>query len=166
MDFLTNRPQHVMSGHICSTTITLNTCVPQVCILSPFLYSLFTHDCRPLYGSNSIIKLADDTTQEKGRTHNPIHVNGMAVERVSSIKFLGTHISEDLSWTTNTSSLVKKAHQHLFFLNTLKKNHLSSTILVNFYHSLVWELLSRRPQGTTTGGKNRPTHHRNPTSCN
>ncbi|KAK3531119.1 hypothetical protein QTP70_011867 [Hemibagrus guttatus] len=158
MDFLTNRPQHVRSGHICSTTITLNTGIPQGCVLSPFLYSLFTHDCRPVYGSNSIIKFADDTTviglisdnvetayraevqhlfawcadnnlllntdkikeliidfrREKGRTHDPIHINGMAVERVSSFKFLGTHISEDLSWTTNTSSLVKKAHQRLF----------------------------------------------------
>ncbi|KAK3531197.1 hypothetical protein QTP70_015131 [Hemibagrus guttatus] len=61
MDFLTNRPQHVRSGHICSTTITLNTGVPQGCVLSLFLYSLFTHDCRPVYGSNSIIKFADDT---------------------------------------------------------------------------------------------------------
>ncbi|KAI3366888.1 hypothetical protein L3Q82_009531, partial [Scortum barcoo] len=50
------------------------------------------------------------------------HINGtggcssttmMAVERVSSFKFLGTHISENLSWTTNTSSLIKKAHQRL-----------------------------------------------------
>ncbi|KAK3506414.1 hypothetical protein QTP70_001191 [Hemibagrus guttatus] len=61
MDFLTNRPQHVRSGHICSTTITLNTSILQGCVLSPFLYSLFTHDCRPVYGSNSI-KFADDTT--------------------------------------------------------------------------------------------------------
>ncbi|KAK3511896.1 hypothetical protein QTP70_027484 [Hemibagrus guttatus] len=163
-----------MSGHICSTTITLNTGVPQGCVLSPFLYSLFTHDCRPVYGSNSIIKFADDTMviglisdktayraevqhlvawcadnnlllntsktkelnvdfrREKGRTHDPIHINGMAVESVSSFKFLRIHISEDLSWTINTSSLFKKAHQCLFYLNTLKKNHLSSTILVNY----------------------------------
>ncbi|KAI3375823.1 hypothetical protein L3Q82_003746 [Scortum barcoo] len=57
----------------------------------------------------------------------------MAVERVSSFKFLGTHISENLSWTANTSSLIKKAHQRLFFLRTLKKNHLSTAILGNFY---------------------------------
>ncbi len=62
MDILTNRPQHVRSGHTCSTTITLNTGVPQGCVLSPFLYSLYTHDCRPVHGSNSIIKFADDTT--------------------------------------------------------------------------------------------------------
>ncbi|KAK3521917.1 hypothetical protein QTP70_020034, partial [Hemibagrus guttatus] len=66
----------------------------------------------------------------------------MAVERVTSFNFLGTHISEDLSWTTNTSSLVKKAHQCLFFLNTLKKNHLSSTILVNFYRCTIESILT------------------------
>ncbi|KAA0724168.1 putative RNA-directed DNA polymerase from transposon BS [Triplophysa tibetana] len=131
MDFLTNRPQLVRLGHICSTTITLNTGVPQGCVLSPFLYSLFTLDCRPVNGSNSFIKFADDTTviglisnndetayreevrhlatwcsdnnlllntsktkeiivdfrKAKGGTHDPIHINGMAVERVSSFKF-------------------------------------------------------------------------------
>ncbi|KAK3541959.1 hypothetical protein QTP86_008150 [Hemibagrus guttatus] len=66
----------------------------------------------------------------------------MAVKRVSSFRFLGTHISEDLSWTINTSSLVKKAHQHLFYLNTLKKNYLSSTILVNFYHCTIESILT------------------------
>ncbi|XP_041830687.1 uncharacterized protein LOC121632933 [Melanotaenia boesemani] len=164
-DFLTNRPQHVRSGNTCSSTITLNTGVPQGCVLSPFLYSLFTHDCRPVHGSNSIIKFADDTTviglisnndesayreevqhlatwRERGGTHDPIHIDGMAVERVSSFKFLGIHISENLNWTTNTSSLAKKAHQRLFFLRTLKKHHLSSAILVNFYRCAIESILT------------------------
>ena len=42
--------------------------------------------------------------------------DGTDVEGVTSFKFLGVHISEDLSWTLNTSTLIKKAHQHLFFL--------------------------------------------------
>ena len=66
----------------------------------------------------------------------------MVVERVSSFKFLGTTITEDLSWTTNTSSLVKKAHQRLFFLRTLKKNQLSSAIVVNFYRCAIESILT------------------------
>jgi hypothetical protein len=31
-------------------------------VLSPLLYSLFTHDCVTKHTSNSIIKFADDTT--------------------------------------------------------------------------------------------------------
>lgn len=62
LDFLTNRPQSVRVNNLTSSTITLNTRVPQGCVLSPLLYSLFTHDCIPKYGSNAIIKFADDTT--------------------------------------------------------------------------------------------------------
>ncbi|KAI3375577.1 hypothetical protein L3Q82_003700 [Scortum barcoo] len=67
----------------------------------------------------------------------------MAVERVSSFKFLGIHISENLSWTANTSSLIKKAHQRLFFLRTLKKNHLSTAIpMGNFYRCAIESILT------------------------
>ena len=31
-------------------------------MLSPLLYSLFTHDCVAMHASNSIIKFVDDTT--------------------------------------------------------------------------------------------------------
>ena len=40
----------------------LNTGAPKGCVLSPLLYSLFTHDCVATHASNSIIKFADDTT--------------------------------------------------------------------------------------------------------
>src|SRR4029434_9697598 len=59
-----------------------------------------------------------------------------------SFKFLGVHISEDLSWTLKTSSLVKKAHQRLFFLRRLKKAHLSPQILENFYRCTIESILT------------------------
>ncbi len=61
-DFLTNRSQHVKLGFHKSTTIKLNIGAPQGCVLSPVLYTLYTHDCSPVHLSNSIIKFADDTT--------------------------------------------------------------------------------------------------------
>ncbi|KAI4904811.1 hypothetical protein NFI96_000065 [Prochilodus magdalenae] len=50
-----------------------------------------------------------------------MYINGDGVERVLSFSFLATHISEDLSWTTNTMALVKKAQQRLCFLRIQEK---------------------------------------------
>jgi hypothetical protein len=44
-----------------STPLILNTGAPQGCVLSPLLYSLFTHDCVDMHDSKPI-KFADDTT--------------------------------------------------------------------------------------------------------
>ena len=64
-------------GNNISTPLILNTGAPQECILSPLLYSLFTHDCVALPASNSIIKFADDTTVVGLITNN----DEMATER-------------------------------------------------------------------------------------
>ncbi|KAI5615474.1 gastrula zinc finger protein XlCGF28.1-like [Silurus asotus] len=161
LNFLTNRPQSVRLGNQVSSTLILNTGIPQGCVLSPLLYSLFTHNCAPLYNSNIFIKYADDTTvvgqidnnDESAyreeirnlaacRRHLPVNINGTEVERVSSFKFLGVHISEDLSWQQNTSALVKKAQQRLYFLRSLKKSHLSPRILTSFYRCVIESILT------------------------
>jgi hypothetical protein len=49
-------------GNNISTSLTLNNWAPQGCMLSPLLYSLFTHDCVAMNAANSIIKFAEDTT--------------------------------------------------------------------------------------------------------
>ncbi|KAI3376743.1 hypothetical protein L3Q82_000086 [Scortum barcoo] len=65
---------------------------------------------------------------QRGHTqHHPLTIDSAAVERVSSTKFLGVHISDDLSWTTNTASLAKKAQQRLYFLRKLKQGKCSTT---------------------------------------
>ena len=97
-------------------------------------------------------ELIVDFRKSKASIHTPIHINGAEVERVTNFKFLGVHISQDLSWSLNTSTLIKKAQQRLFFLRKLKKAGLSPQILRNFYrctvesiphpvlHGVVWEL--------------------------
>ena len=50
-------------------------------------------------------------------------------------KFHGTHITENLSWTTNTHHMVKNARQQLHFLRTLRilrKKHLDEKMLVSY----------------------------------
>ncbi|KAK3554035.1 hypothetical protein QTP70_019154 [Hemibagrus guttatus] len=186
LDFLTNRPQNVKVRNHTSATITLNTGAPQGCVLSPALFTLFTHDCKSIHSSNTIVKFADDTivvglisgndethyreevqhlveccvesdlvlnttkTKEivvdyrrtQKMTPPPLHINGAEVERVNDIKFLGLHITKDLTWTINTTYLVKKAQQRLFFLRKLKKAKVPSQLLVNFNRSTIESILS------------------------
>lgn len=61
LDFLTGRPQVVRIDNLTSTSLTLSTGGPQSCVLSPLLYSLYTHDCVSTRASNTIVKFADDT---------------------------------------------------------------------------------------------------------
>ncbi|KAF7658000.1 hypothetical protein LDENG_00019320, partial [Lucifuga dentata] len=46
-----------------------------------------------------------------------LFINGDRVERVESFKFLGIHISVNLTWSVNTLAAVKKAQQHMHFLS-------------------------------------------------
>ncbi|KAK1802084.1 hypothetical protein P4O66_004428 [Electrophorus voltai] len=78
----------------------------------------------------------------KGCTNSPVHINGTEVERVFSFKLLSVHISEDLSWTLNTSYLVKKVYQRLYLLRRIRKDHLSPQILTNFYCCTIESVLT------------------------
>ena len=62
LDFLSDRRQIVRMGNIKSHPLTLNTGAPQGCVLSPLLYSLYTHDCVATHSSTVVVKYADDTT--------------------------------------------------------------------------------------------------------
>ncbi|KAL0195034.1 hypothetical protein M9458_008606, partial [Cirrhinus mrigala] len=74
--------------------------------------------------------------------HPPLTIDSSAVERVSSTKFLGVHITEDLTWTTNTMSLSKKAQQRLHFLRRLKRASLPPPILTTFYRGTIESVLT------------------------
>ncbi|KAI4883208.1 hypothetical protein NFI96_007672 [Prochilodus magdalenae] len=78
----------------------------------------------------------------RGRhAHLPLHVGGSAVEVVSSYRYLGVHLSNNLTWSNNTSSLVRKAHQRLYFLRRLRRAGLGSSVLTSFYRCVVGSVL-------------------------
>ena len=72
----------------------------------------------------------------------PLYINGECVERVHTFRFLGVQISDDLSWTDNISSNIKKAQQRLHFLRVLRKNNLDRKLLLAFYRSSIESLLT------------------------
>ncbi len=71
--------------------------------------------------------------------HPPLTIDSSTVGRVSSTKFLGVHITEDLTWTTNTMSLSKKAQQRLHFSPPAEKSKPPSTHPHHILQGHHWE---------------------------
>ncbi|KAI3356770.1 hypothetical protein L3Q82_003451 [Scortum barcoo] len=178
-DFLTNKA----SGCDCSVIHSTNTIVKFaddttiVGLISdndethykrgdPAPYSVVFKQQPFLNTSKTKEVIVDYRRSRRSRSTLPLLIHGEAVERVNNIKFLGIHITSDLTWSMNTAHLVKKAQQRLFFLRKLKRAGLSPQLLTNFYRShnrehplpqcssVVWQLHCTRPKGLSPGGEN------------
>jgi hypothetical protein len=64
------------------------------------------------------------------------------VEQVKSFKFLGVHITNKLTWSMHTKTVVKRARQHLFSLRRLKRFGMGPQILKRFYSCTIESLLT------------------------
>jgi len=66
--------------------------------------------------------IMDVRRSQHQRTSTPLGINGTALERVSSFRYLGVHIPEDLTWTTQIYTHIdRKAKQRLYQLKQLRK---------------------------------------------
>ncbi len=175
----------VKVGQFTSNSITLNVGAPQGCVLSPLLYSLYTHDCVSSHSSTSIITFADDTvvlglinnndeaayldeverltswcqdnclslnvSKTKGlivdfkkrqqRPYTPLMISGTPVERVSSFKYLGVNISEDLTWTTHIPLHIPLAHPSRSYYYLLSPSILFLHILFVLHFFILLHIL-------------------------
>ncbi|XP_060782740.1 solute carrier family 23 member 1 [Neoarius graeffei] len=65
--------------------------------------------------------------------HTSLQINGTAVERASSVKFLGVHLADNVTWTSNTTAAIKRAQKQLHPLQRLRKAGLPTVHLTIFY---------------------------------
>ncbi len=86
-------------------------------------------------------ELIVDFRKRQQRPYTPLMISGTPVERVSSFKYLGVNISEDLTWTTHIQ--VKKARQRLYHLRQLRKFRVSPAILKTFYSEAIESVLTQ-----------------------
>ena len=60
-DYLTRRLQYVRLNGLLLSAISTNTGAPQGTVLAPFLFALYTADCRSTDKSCPLVKFVDDT---------------------------------------------------------------------------------------------------------
>ncbi len=99
------------------------------------------HNCLSLNVSKTK-ELIVDFRKRQQRPYIPLMISGTPVERVSSFKYLGVNISEDLTWTTHIQTQVKKARQRLYHLRQLRKFRVSPAILKTFYSGAIESVLT------------------------
>ncbi len=71
----------------------------------------------------------------------PLTIMNSTVTAVESFRFLGTTISQDLKWDNHIESMVKKAHQRLYFLLQLRTFNLPQELLKQFYSAIIESVL-------------------------
>ncbi|KAK3511606.1 hypothetical protein QTP70_011542 [Hemibagrus guttatus] len=69
--------------------------------------------------------IVDFSTKQERNYQTPV-INESPVERVDSFRYLGVHITQDLSWSCHIDTMVKKARQHLYHLRRLRDFRLPS----------------------------------------
>lgn len=137
-------------------------------MLSPALDCLRTRHCTSTHPINTVEKFTDDTTAVglissgnetayrdkvckltdfcavnnlsylgQQEEHLPLRVRREEQERVASFQ------NKDLRWSANSTALLKKARQRLFFLRTLRRTNHSAKILESLYHCSVESIPAR-----------------------
>ena len=77
----------------------------------------------------------------KKESLRPLTIKGEDVRQVSSYKYLGTIIDNQLSWSENIHACLKKSNQRLFFLRKLRQFRVNSNILQLFYQATILSVL-------------------------
>ena len=79
-------------------------------------------------------------SRQKLRNHDLfVTVRGKQLSRVSSVRYLGLHIDENLSWNQHSADVVQRVYSRILCLNCL--HPLPVDLLVWLYHVFVLPIL-------------------------
>ena len=70
-----------------------------------------------------------------------ISVHDHNIKQVTSYKYLGVQIDQDLSWHTHVTTVCSKIHQRLHFLRRLRLFGVSVNIMLTFYRASIESIL-------------------------
>ena len=68
-------------------------------------------------------------------------LQGTKIERVSTFKLLGVHITNDLKWEKHVQAICKQAASRIHFLKQLKRSAASPGDLIYFYTAVIRPVL-------------------------
>jgi hypothetical protein len=101
--------------------------------------------------------------RKRKTVHAPILFDGAVLEQVESFKFLGVYITNKLTWSKHTMTVVNRAGttKPIPPQETEKIWHGSSDpqTVLQLQHRGLHQLVCLRPQGTTEGSAYGPVHH-------
>ena len=104
----------------------------------------FTTWCRTNYLDLNVKKTKESVFDFRKSRQIPenVMINNEAVERVTSYKYLGVKIDDQLSGSDNTDMVYKKGQQRIHCLRVLKNLQINTTIRNLFYKSIIESVLS------------------------
>ena len=101
--------------------------------------------CQDNYLSLTVCKTREIIVDYRKRRaeHAPIHIDRAVMEWTNSLKFLGLEITNKLSWSKYTKTVMKRARQNLFPPRRLKRFSMGpQKVLKSFYSCTIESILT------------------------
>ena len=68
----------------------------------------------------------------------PVFIDGVEVERVSSYKYLGVHLTDSLTWGDQVDALIKKLNSRLYCLRKMAIFKVRTDVMNMFYNATIY----------------------------
>ena len=75
------------------------------------------------------------------RYPKPVYIEGEAVERVVTYKYLGVVFDSKLNWKENINSVLKKVNSRMCCMRKLRSFGVNSDMLVTFYNAVICSII-------------------------